>query len=61
MTIKYYTRSVYGVPRRYASDPDVARITLKLTGKKSIDDNAKEALESLGIEFEQVFDPKVPT
>lgn len=57
-TIKYYTKNVYGNELMYLADANDAHNWYRLTGKKTIDAYAMEALKSLaGVEFERVFEP----
>lgn len=57
MKITYYTRSVYGSPRNYLTDPVVARMVQSLTGQTTVSDSHLSALSGLGHELEQVIDP----
>ena len=53
--ICFRTRRDYGVERMYiTSAPHLASIT-RLTGRKSMDDADKKALEDLGFTFRRVF------
>lgn len=55
VTIKVRTKSVYGVDRTYVESPSSARMAIEgLTGKKTIDDNDISALQTLGIEVEEL-------
>lgn len=55
VTIKVRTKSVYGVDRTYVEAPTSARMAIEvLTGKKTIDDNDISALQTLGIEVEEL-------
>lgn len=56
MVIHYFTRRVYGVPKMYVAEAQLAGIVSTLTGTKTLSAEHKTALESLGIEFKEVFD-----
>lgn len=55
MTIEYYKKNVYGNELMYIKDTKIAQIFLRLTGKKTIDKMAMDALKELGHKFIQVL------
>lgn len=58
-TIPVYVRSVYGVPKVYAMDPEQASYLSALTGCKTLEHRHLCALEGLGYTIEQRPDPKL--
>lgn len=56
-TIQYYKKDVYGVERLYIKDPEQAKLIRALSGMGTLSVGHKEALEKLGIMFEQVLPP----
>lgn len=55
MKIEYYKKNVYGNELVYIKDERIAQIILRLTGRKTIDTRAMEALTALGHELVQVL------
>ena len=51
MNIPTTTREVYGRTLVDVSDPDLARIVARLTGRKTLTESDIEALKQLGITF----------
>ena len=58
MKIEYYVKNVYGNDLMYVADPKLAENLTTLTGKKTLDWSAMQALVALGFLFEQVLSPK---
>jgi len=58
--IKYYKKSVYGVPRCYAIDPEDKNIIRNITGLKTIETNFMNNITALSngmIAFQEVVEP----
>lgn len=58
MTIKYYTKQVYGNTLMYLIDSKQARAILRLIGQKTISKFQIEQFEILGVTFERTFEPE---
>lgn len=59
MTIQYYEKNVYGLPKNYIIDEGKAYLFKQLTGRITVDKSDMEILSKLaGVEFEQVLPPK---
>lgn len=59
MTIKYYTKQVYGNTMFYVADPHQADLISYLTGKKTVTLQDLINLQELtGIGIERVFEPE---
>lgn len=63
MTLKYYTKQVYGNQNIYLSattaDEEIATSSvLRLIGKRTIDESDMSLLGNLGFTFERVFEPE---
>lgn len=57
MNIKYFTKNVYGNEMLYLASANDQHNWYRITGKKTIDGYAMEALTSLtGVTFERVFE-----
>lgn len=60
MTIKYYSREVYGQTLYYLADDRAAMQWNSITGKKTITQAAMHVVTNLtGATFERVFAPEV--
>jgi len=60
MTIKYYTKSTYGVERNYFADPKIAVAFMAITGQKSFEFRQVAYLSVIfgqEIKLERVFEP----
>jgi len=57
MTIKYFSRNVYGLTKNYMVDSKESLAVGELTGAKTLNSSDMEALKDLGITLEQVLDP----
>lgn len=55
MNIEYYKKNVYGKELLYIKDESLAKAIEKLTGKKTIDKDAIEALKRIEVKFIQVL------
>ena len=58
LKIEIFSRSVYGEVRIYAADKSQADALGKITGTKTLTSAHMEGLKQLGLDFEQVIDPK---
>lgn len=63
MTIKYYTKQVYGNEYCYLLeagdiDPQPAQSILNLIGQKTISRSQMKLFNNLGLTFERVFEPE---
>lgn len=57
MTIKYYTKIIYGTEFMYIADRDIDETVRILTMQKTISRKQMLALERLGLKFKRVFEP----
>jgi len=56
ITVEYYTKNVYGISKRYVSNPTQAKLISKLTGNKTISLEHMKTLKELArIEFKQTL------
>lgn len=55
--IQFFRREVYGNVLFYIKDPAISCQVAILTGKKTLLPDHKQALESLGLTFEEVLAP----
>jgi hypothetical protein len=56
VVIEYYTKDVYGIPKRYVSDPTQAWHISRLTNTKTISLEHIQAFKQLaGIEFKHIL------
>jgi len=55
MEIEFYIKNVYGRMYMYILDPLIADTVSRLTGTKTLGEEAKSALTDLGFEFKQVI------
>ncbi len=55
MNIEYYTKTVYGIDKMYVKDEKTAQAISSLTNQKTLTEQAKTALESLGFKFNEVI------
>lgn len=57
MTIKFYSKDVYGKMLYYLANPEQAREWARLTGRKTITGDDMTTLNKLtGVEFQRVFE-----
>lgn len=54
MTIQYYIKDVYGLPCMYIANAEQANAIRKLTGRKTISKSDIQALNSLGLDFQEI-------
>ena len=58
MTIKYFSRSVYGSKYKYFANPAIGRAFSIATGKATLTPELQAALALAGCSFDYVFDPE---
>jgi hypothetical protein len=56
--IEYYTLQIYGTPRRYILNPDIAALVYQLTQRKTLFHSDMNALSGLGLSFVEVLPPQ---
>ena len=56
--IQYFTRRVYGVSTMYLLNDDVKKAIKLMTGRKTMTQADKTALELLGFTFAEIVDPQ---
>jgi len=55
--IEFYTKEVYGLPKKYVVDNELANTIATLTGRKTLLDSDVKALEKLGFVLKEVLRP----
>lgn len=55
MNIEYYKKSVYGKEYLYIKDKKLAETIARLTGQKTLSEEAMKSLEALDCKFKQVL------
>lgn len=53
--IEFFVKNVYGKELMYVKDEKLAQSLFQLTGHRTLTDDAKKAMESIGFTFEQVL------
>ena len=56
--IQYYIKTVYGNNLMYIVDEEVRVAIQRLTGQRTLTEEAKQALQDLGFTFNQVLPPR---
>jgi hypothetical protein len=56
--IEYYIKDVFGMPRRYIKDPQIADSIRALTQERTLSTVQLVALTELGFELKEVFNPQ---
>lgn len=60
MTIKYFTKNVYGRELIYFADAGQARLWYAISGRKTVEQSDMQRVTELtGTKFERVFGPEV--
>ena len=58
LTVRYFSRDVYGTTRLYVTDGEVSAALMALTRRRTIEARDLDALRALGHSVERVADPK---